>query len=514
MSGITKRQFMAGAAAVSAAGLVGGRGAGAADAAQVLKPQITALNSIDPAHEISAGDEGRVSILVNNALLRYAPGTKFELIPDLATRYEVSEDGKVYTFFLRKDVKWHRNFGPFTARDVKWSVERILNPETKSRNAGQFRDIASVEVVDDHAVRFNLKAPSAVFPHAVATFRAGFLMSEAAAKAQGAEYGTKIVGTGPFYIEKADLGREIVLRRNDEYFGDKPKLDTIAFQVMREESTSMLAFDRGQIDVVDINDKNTIDRYLKNPDVHFLVSDVTTGFYLLTFNTRKAPFDRKEVRQAFQHAIDKKAIVDTVYGVRGQVLDTVVPPGVEGYTTDLKRYDYNPDKAAKMLADAGVRDLAVTLTVPVTYQREAVLLQAQLKKVGVTLNIKQIDRPTWFRMLGQTDHEILWNAAFRAPAADAFLYPSYHSTNIAPNGINCAMYGGVDDLLDKARVTFDAQQRAALYTEALRRIAEDSPAIPLTLEKNTYVAQKWIKGLDNYRVPENTPMLERVFIQK
>lgn len=481
---------------------------------QHLRIQSNAMNSLDPAHQISAGDEGRVAILVSNALLRYAPGVKYDLVPDLAMGYETSDDGRVYTFKLRKDVKWHGGFGAFTARDVKWSVERILDPATKSRNAGQLQEIAAVEVVDDHTVRFRLKAPSAVFPHALATFRGGFLMSEAAAKAQGAEAGRQIIGTGPFLVEKAVLDQEVVLRRNEGYFGPKPKLERISFKIIREASTATLAFDRQQLDIVAVKERENIERYMHSPSANVLVSDVSTGLFLLSFNTSKAPFDRKEVRQAFQHAIDKKAIVQAVYGQRGRVIDTVVPPGVEGYTDAVRRYEHDPAKARKMLADSGLAELKCTLTVPTDYQREAVMLQSQLKAAGVTLNLKMIDRPTWFRALGQGEHDILWNAHFRAPVADAFLFPSYHSSNIPPKGTNCAFYSGVDGLIEKARVTFDDRQRAALYSEAIKRIAEDSPAIPLTLELNTHVVQKYVKGLGPYRVPENAPLVETAYIQR
>lgn len=512
MSSFNRRALLKASAAAAATGLPAWH-AMAADE-QHLRIQSNALNSLDPAHQTSAGDEGRIAILVSNALMRYVPGPKFDLVPDLATGFEVSEGGKVYTFKLRKDVKWHGGFGPFTARDVKWSVERILNPETKSRNAGQLQEIASVDVVDDHTVKFTLKAPSAVFPHAMATFRGGFLMSEAASKAQGADYGKQIIGTGPFMVEKAVLDQEVVLKRNDEYFGPKPRLDRVSFKIIRESSTATLAFDRGQLDIVAVKERENIDRYLRDPKADVKVSDVSTGIFLLTFNTSKAPFNRKEVRQAFQHAIDKKAIVQAVYAQRGRVVDTVVPPGVEGYTDNVRRYEHDPAKARKMLADAGVANLSCTLTIPTDYQREAVMLQAQLKASGVTLVLKMIDRPTWFRALGQGEHDIIWNAHFRAPTADAFLFSSYHSSNQPPKGTNCAFYSGVDDLIDKARVTFDDKQRAALYTEALKRIAEDSPSIPITLELNTHVVQKYVKGLGPYRVPENAPLVETAFIQK
>lgn len=512
MSSFNRRALLKASAAAAAAGLPAWE-AFAADE-QILRIQSNPLDSLDPAHETSAGDEGRLSILISNALMRYVPGPKFELVPDLATGYEVSEGGKVYTFKLRQGVKWHGGHGPFTARDVKWSIERILNPETKSRNAGQFQEVASVDVIDDHTVKFTLKAPSAVFPHAVATFRGGFLMSEAAAKAQGADYGKIIIGTGPFMVEKAQLDQEVVLKRNDDYFGTKPKLDRINFKIIREASTSGLAFDRGQLDIVAIKERETIERYSHDPKAVVHVSDVSTGIFLLTFNTAKAPFDRKEVRQAFQYAIDKKAIVQAVYGPRGRVIDTVVPPGVEGYTDDVRHYEHDPAKARKMLANAGLNDFACTLTVPTDYQREAVMLQSQLKEAGVTLSLKMIDRPTWFRALGGSDHQILWNAHFRAPTADAFLFSSYHSSNKPPKGTNCAFYAGVDELIDKARITFDDKKRAALYTEAIKTIAEDSPSIPLTLELNTHIVQKWVKGLGPYRVPENSPVVDNAYIQK
>ncbi|MBW2056655.1 MAG: ABC transporter substrate-binding protein [Deltaproteobacteria bacterium] len=518
MKGVNRREFMK----LSAGGLgflaLDGLGFGKASAAtdQVLNAHIpSALNSIDPAHEISTGDEGRVSILLNNALMRYAAGERFKLIPDLATGYEVSEGGRVYTFHLRENVKWHKGYGTFSARDVKYSVERILDPATKSRNARIFGLVGRVEAVDPMTVRFHLKTPSAIFPHKVATFRAGFLLSEAAGKELGTDVGKKIVGTGPFWLEKAVLDQELILRRNEEFFGERPRLEKIVFKIIREPSTANLAFERRRLDLIDVNDRESIERYQHNPDYRFLVGTASTGLFLITFNSKRPPFDNKTVRKAFQYAIDKKPIVQAVYGPRGRVIDTVVPPGVEGWTDDVPKYPYDPDKAAEMLAKAGFpKGLTCTLTVPTSYQREAVLLQSQLKRAGITLKLDMIDRPTWFRSLGGTGHELLWNAHFRAPVADAFLFVSYHSANMAPRGINCAMYDGVDDLIDRARVTFDEEERAKIYATAIRRIADDSPAIPIVQELNTFVAQKYVKNIDTFRVPENAPVLERAYIEK
>jgi peptide/nickel transport system substrate-binding protein len=518
MKQINRRQFIrwtaGGMGALSVFGPIG-RGY-AKDAEQILRVQLpSSLNSIDPAFEISAGDEGKVSILVSNALLRYAEGKEFKLRPDLATSWTASEGGKVYTFKLRERVKWHKGYGEFTAEDVKFSYERIMNPETRSPNAGSFREIEKIDVVDKYTVRFTLKAPSAIFPHNVATFRGGFLMSKAAADKLGAEVGKKLIGTGPFMLEKAVLDQEIVLKRNDEFFGEKPRLETITFKVIREPGTANLAFEREQLDIIDINEKESVDRYQKNPKYKFLASDASTGFYLITFNTRKKPFDDVKVRKAFQYAIDKKAISDAVYGARGRTIDTVVPPGVSGFTDDVAKYPHDVDKAKKLLEEAGYgKGFKAKLTVPATNEREGVLLQSQLARVGVTLDLQMIDRPTWFKSLAGTDHDILFNAHFRPPLANAFLFVSYHSANAAPKGVNCAFYDKADDLIDRARTTFDEKEQSKLYAEALRRIADDSPAIPLVQEMNTFVAQKYVKNVETFRVPENAPVLEKGYIEK
>ena len=488
----------------------------AKDPEQTLRVQLpSSLNSIDPAFEISAGDEGKVSILVSNALLRYAEGKEFKLVPDLATSWTVSEGGKIYTFKLREKVKWHKGFGEFNADDVKFSYERIMNPETRSPNAGSFREIEKIDIVDKHTLRFVLKGPSAIFPHTVATFRGGFLLSKAAGGKLGAEVGKRIIGTGPFMLEKAVLDQEIILKRNDEFFGEKPRLETIVFKVIREPGTAYLAFEREQLDIIDINEKESVDRYQKNPRYKFLVSDASTGIYLITFNTRKKPFDNVKVRKAFQYAIDKKAISDAVFGARGRTIDTVVPPGVPGFTDDVLKYPHDIDKAKKLLEEAGYpKGFRAKLTVPTTNEREGVILQSQLAKIGITLDLQMIDRPTWFKSLAGTDHDILFNAHFRPPLAHAFLFISYHSANSAPKGVNCAFYDRADDLIDRAKTTFDEKEQSKLYAEALRRIADDTPAIPLIQEMNTFVAQKYVKNVETFRVPENAPVLEKCYIEK
>ncbi len=518
MKQINRRQFIRWTAAgVGAIAFLdsGGKGYGK-DPEQILRVQLpSSLNSVDPAFEISAGDEGKVSILVSNALLRYAEGKDFKLKPDLATSWTVSEGGKVYTFKLREKVKWHKGYGEFTAEDVKYSYERIMNPETRSPNAGSFRGVEKIDVVDKYTVRFILKAPSAIFPHNVATFKGGFLLSKAAGEKLGAEVGKKLIGTGPFMLEKAVLDQEIVLRRHDEFFGEKPRLETITFKVVREPGTANLAFEREQLDIIDINEKESVLRYHNNPKYKFLVSDASTGLYLITFNTKKKPFDDVKVRKAFQYAIDKKAISDAVYGARGRTIDTVVPPGVPGFTDDVMKYPHDVDKAKKLLEEAGhPKGFRAKLTVPTTNEREGVIIQSQLAKIGVTLDLQMIDRPTWFKSLAGTDHDILFNAHFRPPLADAFLFISYHSANAAPKGVNCAFYDRADDLIDRARVTFDEKEQAKLYAEALRRIADDSPAIPLVQELNTFVAQRYVRNVETFRVPENAPVLEKGYIQK
>lgn len=505
-----RRTFLNGLGAAGLASAGTGFGALPLSAArqQHLRAQNISLNSLDPAFQISTSTENWIAVLVSGALMRYAAGNDPRLEPDLATSFDISEGGSVYTFNLREGVKWHKGFGDFTAKDVKFSVDRMRDPATKARNAGQFRDIDTVEVVDDYKIRFKLKRPSAIFPHALANFRAGYLMSEAAARVQGADFGKLIVGTGPYEIEKAELNNEVVLRRHDAYFRDKPALDQISFKVFRDASTAMLAFDRQQLDVVMLQDKELLDRYATMPRVKLLVAERSTALTVLTLNTRKPPLDRKEVRQALAYAIDKPALCASVFGVGAEPLWSALPPGVDGFTNDIPRYDYNPDKAGKILSDAGIKNLTLSLTIGSHYQKFGVIFQAMLKKAGITINLDVYDPATWIRLQGGSEHDIYLSGMVRPPTGDSFLEPSYHSANNPPRGVASSFYSSIDDLIDKARVEFDEKARARIYTECVQRIAEDVPMYPIGMMKYVHAAHPYVEAANTFRVPENRPALE------
>ncbi len=187
--------------------------------------------------------------VVNNvysALLRYKPGTA-ELMPDLATNWEVSPDGRTYTFRLRQGVRWHKGFGEFTSADVKYSIERIMDPATKSIWAARYSGVERVATPDPYTVTVSLKEPDAYFLSKVSTYREGFIVNQKAVAQFGQDYARNPIGTGPFVFNRWTPKTEIVLDPNDEYYGGAPKVGQVTFKVLPEPATAQAAFEKGGV---------------------------------------------------------------------------------------------------------------------------------------------------------------------------------------------------------------------------------------------------------------------------
>ncbi|MBC7078611.1 MAG: ABC transporter substrate-binding protein [Synergistales bacterium] len=181
------------------------------------------IENVDPAY-ITAVSDQYIATNVYSGLVRYKPGTG-EIEPDLAEDWDISPDGLVYTFHLRRGVKWHKGMGELTSEDVKYSFERILDPATKSLNKLYLEQVADIKTPDKYTVQIKLKEPYAPFLAGLA-YRAGWIVNKKGVEAGGKEYGRQPVGTGPFVFSSYQPGVEVVLAANPDYFGGKPKVDT------------------------------------------------------------------------------------------------------------------------------------------------------------------------------------------------------------------------------------------------------------------------------------------------
>ena len=301
-----------------------------------------------------------------DGLMDYTPGTT-DLRPGLAESYEISEDGLIYTFKLRAGVKFH-NGREMTAEDVKYSLDRVTNPETQSPGAGFFGAIAGfenagpgglsgVEVIDPLTVKITLSRPDATFLHVMALNFASVVPKEAVDEA-GADFGKKPVGTGAYKLAEWTLGQRLVFEKNADYWRPGvPFLDSIVFEVGQEPVVALLRLQNGEVDLPgDGIPPAKFQEVMADPAQAARVvqgGQLQTGY--ITLNVTTPPLDKLEVRKAINMAINKERITQIING-RAIPANQPLPPSMPGYTEGYAGYPSDPEGAKKLLADAGLAD--------------------------------------------------------------------------------------------------------------------------------------------------------------
>jgi ABC-type transport system substrate-binding protein len=458
-----------------------------------------------------------------DGLMDYKPGTT-ELIPDLAESYTISEDGLTYTFKLRRDVKFH-NGRELVAADIKYSIERAVNPETQSPGqgffwqikgfddmvAGKVKELAGIATPDDGTVVIELSQPDATFLQIVA-INFAFAVPREEVEKYGLDFGRNPVGTGAYKMTEWTLGQRVVFERNRDYFRPgSPYLDKITFEVGQEPQVAMLRLKRGEVDVLGdpIPSANFLQER-KDPANKGMIIEgelLHTGY--ITLNTSKPPFDNKLVRQAVNMAINKERVVRIVNG-RGVIANQPLPPAMPGYDANYKGYPYDPDKAKQLLAEAGYpngfeTELYAMNTDP--NPRIAQSFQQDLAAVGIKAEIKSLAQATVIDAGGEGTAPMLWSGGMAwiadYPDPSNFYGPILGCGGAVPGGWNWAKYCNkeIDALAAKAdgmARADQAEERIDLWRQVFVNIMEDAPWVPVFNEVRFAMHSARIGGKDVY----------------
>lgn len=431
-----------------------------------------------------------------------------EVVPRLATSWEVSPDGLAYTFRLRQGVRF-QDGTPFDARAVKFTFERLLNPDTRVPIRYVYAAIDSVEAVDPYTVRFRLKNPSGFLLGALTYTVAAIVSPEEVQRIGSANLRLNPgrAGTGPYRFVEWVHGDHITVERNPDYWGDKPAYDRVVFRVMPDAGAREAALLAGDVQMAVLPPAPDVPALQRNPRVQVVAAPTVREIFLALNNQRK-PFDDVRVRQAVNYALDKQTLINQVLFGLASVLDAPTTPFLFGYRRQQEGgWPYDPQKARQLLAEAGYPNgfEADLLTPNGRYIQDyqfAQAIAAQLSRVGIRARVRTADWPTFVsevvKPLDQTSiHMLVLGWATPYPDADGELYGQFHSSQWPPRGLAPSFYRNerVDALLDEARRLADQERRRALYAEAQRLIWEDAPWAWLWSQKFYVAVDAGVEGV-------------------
>ena len=432
---------------------------------------------------------------------------ELNVVPQLAHDWEISDDGLDYTFYLEEGVTFHDGT-PFNADAVKFTFERILDPEFGSPFLGDYSMIDSIDVVDDLTVVFHLQYPHGPFVRRLGVGQAS-IISPTAVEQWGEDFANHAVGTGPFKLEEYVPNERVVLVRNEDYWQGPPPLEKIVFTFIGEEQSRISALLAGDTDFEETVPPSMVPLVEADPNM-VIERGPTLMPEWFGFNVEAPPVDDPLVRKAFAYAIDMDTIIEEVFLGVGVRSTQPVAPAVFGYDDSIEPIPYDPAKARELLAEAGWEDTdgdglvdkdgqplkVELLLMPLTeIQRQGEAAQSYLADVGVEMSIRVED---WGAFLadvaaGNTQMFVLGQENPMGDA-DMTLMGCFHSSNIDMSNMFRYSSAEFDSLVEQERREMDQEKRLALMQEAIRLVMDDMPLIPTFVRENLMAHNKSVKG--------------------
>lgn len=441
-------------------------------------------------------EHGEINLLLFDGLTSH--NGKNEVAPGLAKSWEFDETACTYTFHLEEGVVWHDG-EPFTAEDVKFTIEAVMDPENASENAPNFEDVEEITVTDEHTVSFRLSAPNVAFLDymTMAVLPEHLLAGE---DMQTSDFFRAPVGTGPYKLESWDVGQAIVLTKNEDYFKGTPHIDQVIFKIVSDDNAKTLQMAAGELDLALLPPKAA--RSFADREGYVCYDMKTADYRGILFNFNN-PFwqENRDIIPAVCHAIDRQAIIDAV--LLGQGVPAYGPLQRNIYNKeDVERYEYSPEKAAEILEAAGCvrgedgiyrrggEPLSFVISVGAGDQVRVDMAQAaaqQIRAVGIDC---AVEIPTKVDWNSQMSYLIGWGSPFDA---DDHTYKVFGTGK----GANYSGYSNaaVDRYLTQARGSDDPKVRAENYARFQEELAKDPAYAFICYIDANYVADASIRGI-------------------
>ncbi|PPK48159.1 ABC transporter substrate-binding protein [Clostridium algidicarnis] len=449
-------------------------------------------SSINPA----LYEHGEINSLIFTGLTSHDKDNN--IVPSLAKSWDNDKATNTYTFKLKDNVKWHDGKA-FSAEDVKFTLETIMDPKNDSEIASNYEDIEEIEVEDKNTIKIRLKAPNvAMLDYLTIGILPKHLLEGKDIATD--EFNQFPIGTGPFKMEAWDKGQSITLEKNKDFYDKEPEIDKIVFKIVEDTKARALQLKSGELDLAQVT-PHDVEKFKNNKD--FLVYDIKTSDYRgIMYNFNSPIFkNNKGLPNALSYAIDRKAILDSVVLGYGEIAYSPLQGG-EYNNTNMEKFDYNPKKAKEMLETTGWK-----ISTDGIYEKDGTKLSfttncsegdrvridianicsQQFKEIGVDMKVAVLPKIDWEN---QDAFLIGWGSPFDP---DDHTYKVFGTDK--GNNYNSYSNAKVDELLIKARETDVKDERLKYYKEFQMELTKDMPYTFITYMDALYVAKPNIKGM-------------------
>lgn len=452
--------------------------------------------NLDPRVGTDAQSE-RIGKLIFDALVHR--DEHFNLQPWLAQSWEIP-DPLTYVFHLRHDVRFHDG-RPMTSADVKWTFDSIMNGSMRTAKAATFRFVDRIDAPDDYTVVFHLKEPFSSLLWNVSDGAIGIVP-----RGSGDEITRNPVGTGPFRFVSMKQDEDVVIARNDQYWGDKPRIPKVRFLVVPDATTRALELRKGSADAA-INAFSADSVLALQSEKSLAVERAPGSIYTyMALNLRDPILKDVRVRQALAYALDREPIIHYLWRDMARPAASVLPTQHWAYNPDVRQYPHDPARARQLLDEAGLKPGADGIRFHLTMKTSteestrllAAVLQQQLREVGIALDIRSFEFATFYSDVVKGAfqmYSLRWIGGNEDP--DIFEH-IFDSASLPPKRANRSYYSNprVDELIRQGRSTIDQQQRREDYFEIQRIVAEDLPYINLWYLDNVLVHSKRLRNVE------------------
>ncbi len=500
--------------------------------------QFENISSLDPAFARDVANIWSTNQLFNGLVQL---DDSLHIIPDIAKRWDISEDGLRYTFFLRNDVKFHKHpqfktkdsTRSVIAQDFVHSFDRLIDPKVASPGNWVLKNVSRYKALNDSVFEINLKKPFPAFL-GLMSMRYCSVVPKEVVDFYGNQFRSNPIGTGPFKFKLWEENVKLVFRRNELYFEkDKngkqlPYLEAVAITFLPDKQSEFLQFAQGKLDLLNSLDASYKDELL-TPTGKLRAKyqervNISKGPYLnseyLAFylDTEKSEIKSAFLRKAINHGFDREKMITYLKnGIGTPAINGFIPKGIPGFA-NIKGYEYNPEKARmyikKYIEQTGNKNPTIRIATDSNYQSLCEFIQRELEKIGLTI-IVDVMPPSTIRQKKWSGELEVFRASWIAdyPDAENFLSP-YYSKNHTPNGPNYTHFTNdtFDRLYEESFLITDAKLREQHYAKMDSIIVAHAPIAPLYYDEVVRFTQKNVKGLTNN--PQNFLILKRVWKEK